>query len=322
MCRTLGSRLRHDLQARHRVRPLPVRGADAVGTGVAAADDDDVLALRRDLALHLLAQGNAVRRRKELHRLQHTVELAPGHRQVARHGRADRHDDRVEARAQVLARHVAPDVDPRAEPGALGLHLGDAPVDHRLLHLELGDAVAQQSARLVGTLVDRHRVSGAGQLLGRRQAGRPGAHDGHRLPGGDDAVVPGAIDDAHLDLLDRHGGLVDAQHAGGLARRRAEPAGELREVVRRVQPVDGLAPLALPREVVPLRNEVSEGTTAVAEGDTAIHTAAGLALQLGGGLLLVDLLPVLDADRHGATTGQLALPVLQEPLWVSHERPP
>ena len=38
-------RLRHDLEAGHRARTLAVRGADAVGAGVAAADDDDVLAL-------------------------------------------------------------------------------------------------------------------------------------------------------------------------------------------------------------------------------------------------------------------------------------
>ncbi len=46
----VGTRLgrsRQDLELRHRGRALTVRGAQAVGAGVAAADDDHVLALRR-----------------------------------------------------------------------------------------------------------------------------------------------------------------------------------------------------------------------------------------------------------------------------------
>ena len=221
------------------------------------------------------------------------------------------------------------DLDAGAEAGALGLHLPDPPVEDRLLHLELGDAVAQQAARLVGALVDGDGVAGAGQLLGRGQARRAGADDGDGLAGeplgrlgGDRAVGEGAVDDADLDLLDRDGRLVDAEHAGRLARGRAEPPGELGEVVGRVQPVDGLAPLPLPREVVPLGDQVAQRTTAVAERDTAVHAAAGLTLQLGDRLLLVDLLPVLDADRHGSTAGQLALARPQKALGVSHGRPP
>jgi hypothetical protein len=41
-----------------------------------------------------------------------------------------------------------------------------------LLHLELGDAVAQQAADAVGALVDGDGVSGAGELLGGGEAGR------------------------------------------------------------------------------------------------------------------------------------------------------
>jgi hypothetical protein len=46
-----------------------------------------------------------------------------------------------------------------------------------------------------------------------------------------------------LDLLDRHRRVaVDPEHARGLARGRAQPAGELREVVGRVQALDRVAP--------------------------------------------------------------------------------
>src|SRR3712207_7073873 len=53
------------------------------------------------------------------------------------------------------------------------------------------------------------------------------------------SLGPRAVDDAVLDLLDRHRvALADLEHAGGLARRRAQAPGELGEVVRRVQLLD------------------------------------------------------------------------------------
>ena len=85
---------------------------------------------------------------------------------------------------------------------------------------------------------------------------------------------------ADLDLLDGHRVGVDAQHAGRLARRRAQPAGELGEVVRRVQPLDGLLPVVAPDQVVPLRDQVAQRAALVAERDAAVHAAAGLLLQL------------------------------------------
>ena len=72
------------------------------------------------------------------------------------------------------------------------------------------------------------------------------------------------------------GSLVDAEHARGLARRRAQPAGELREVVGGVQPLDRAVPVVAPDQVVPLRDEVAERAALVAERDAAVHAAAGL----------------------------------------------
>ena len=57
-----------------------------------------------------------------------------------------------------------------AELGALGLHLGEAALEVALLHLELGDPVAQQAADAVGPLEHDDVVAGAGQLLGRGEA--------------------------------------------------------------------------------------------------------------------------------------------------------
>ena len=61
--------------------------------------------------------------------------------------------------------------------------------------------------------------------------------------------------------------------------RRAQPTGELREVVGRVQALDGRAALVAPGEVVPLRDQVAERAAVVAERDAAVHAAAGLALR-------------------------------------------
>src|SRR5437868_2278298 len=83
-----------------------------------------------------------------------------------------------------------------------------AAVDVALFHLELGDAVAEESADTVRALVDGDGVSGPRQLLGGGQAGGAGADDGDGLAGealgglrGDVPVVPRLVDDGDLDVL-------------------------------------------------------------------------------------------------------------------------
>ena len=90
------------------------------------------------------------------------------------------------------------------------------------------------------------------------------------------ALVPRLVDDGDLDVLDRHRVPVDPDHAGGLARRRAQPPGELREVVGRVQPLQRLVPVGPPDQVVPLRDQVAQRAPDVAERDAAVHAAPGL----------------------------------------------
>ena len=69
------------------------------------------------------------------------------------------------------------------EGHALGFHLRDAAVDEVLLHLEVGNAVAQQAAGLGDLLVDMDVVAGARELLRAGQAGRARADDGDLLAG-------------------------------------------------------------------------------------------------------------------------------------------
>ena len=69
------------------------------------------------------------------------------------------------------------------EDHALGRHLLDATLDVALLELEVGDAVAQQPARLGVLFVDVNLMAGARELLGAGEAGGTRADDGDLLAG-------------------------------------------------------------------------------------------------------------------------------------------
>ena len=99
------------------------------------------------------------------------------------------------------------------------------------------------------------------------------------------AIVPGAVDDGAFDGLDGDRIVVDVERAGGFARRRADAAGEFREIVGRVQVARGFFPVALIDQIVEIRNLVVDRAArrarrhragAVAIGNAAIHAARGL----------------------------------------------
>ncbi len=110
----------HDLELMHAGGALPVDGAKAVRAGVAAADDDDLLALRVDrrqtvVVDHRIAVLHAVGPGQELHRLMDAVEVAAGDRQIAPRGRTAGQHHRVELGAQLLRGDVNADVHTRSE---------------------------------------------------------------------------------------------------------------------------------------------------------------------------------------------------------------
>src|SRR6185437_2636518 len=136
---------------------------------------------------------------------------------------------------------------------------------------------AEQPADGVVALEDRYLVPGPGELLGGGEPGRPGPdHGGGEAGAGlrherdDPAVRPGAVDDLDLDLLDGDRVGINAEHAGRLAGRGAQPPGELGEVVGRVQPVGRGGPVRPVDQVVPLGDEVAERAAVVAERDAAV----------------------------------------------------
>ncbi len=104
-----------------------------------------------------------------------------------------------------------------------------------------------------------------------------------RLPGlarrrqrRDPALLPALVDDEVLDRLDADRIVVDVERARRLAGRRADAAGELGKVVRRVQHVERRAPLLPVDEIVPVRNDVVDRAAGLAERDAAVHAARAL----------------------------------------------
>ena len=224
-----------------------------------------------------------------VHREVDAVELAAGGLEVALDPRADRDHDRVVwPRRARSASTSTPTSTPYSNFDPLGLEQLDPAVDHPLLELRVGDAEAHQPAGRLVALVDGDRVADLVELGRGREPGGPGADAPRRAArcrcsggsGDDPALLEAAVDDRVLDLLDHHRVVVDREHAGRLARRRADQAGELGEVVGRVQLVDRLAPVAAADEVVPVRDQVAERAGGVAERHAAVHAARALLAQL------------------------------------------
>ena len=91
----------------------------------------------------------------------------------------------------------------------LGPHLRDTSVDHRLFQLEVGNAIAKQSANSRRLLIDGDDMAGARKLLSAGQAGGARSNDGNALTAAmdgnlrlDPAFFPGTLDDGVLDRLD------------------------------------------------------------------------------------------------------------------------
>ena len=298
---------------------------DAVGARVTAADDDDVLARGADPAGR--GPGDHTSTVVEvLHGEVHTAQVSARHGKVAWHAGACRQDDRVVLRAQLGGGDVDPDVDAEPEVDTFGDELLATALDQALLDLELGHAEADEPARRLVPFVDDHVLARARELLRACEARRARTDDGdaaagrgERRQGHDPAFVPGAIDDRELDLLDRDGvALVDLEDAGCLTRRRAQPAGELGEVVRAVELLDRLLPAVAVDEVVPVGDQVSERTAVVAERNATFHAARRLFTQLGQRERSDELAEVADPLARG-TFGCLEAAHLQERAEPPHQ---
>ncbi len=190
------------------------------------------------------------------------------------------------ARDQRVGGQIDADMNAAVKHRPFRLHLLNATVDEVLLHLEVGNAVAQQAAGLCLLLVDMHVMAGARQLLRRRKSRRPGADDGDLLAcfalgrlGNHPALLEAAIDDRAFDGLDGDRLVLKIQRARRFAGRRADAAGELREVVGGMEIDERAPPLAMVDEVIPVGNLIIDRTAVVAKWNAAIHAARGLAAR-------------------------------------------
>src|SRR5262249_34655669 len=220
---------------------------------------------------------------------------------------------RVEVLAQFFRRYIGADFAARDELYALLFQEPDAALDKLFVELHIRDAVHEQSTYSVGSLEYRDGVASSIQLCGSREAGRSRTDDGGLLagaPGGrfrlNPALVKTLVDDGALDALDRDGRCIDAEYTRSLARRRANAAGELRKVVRLVQPLQGIAPQSAIDQVIPFRDEVvdraarrhaADQVAGVAKRHTAIHAARALVTEQLLVGVAVEFAPVHDAFR-------------------------
>ncbi|GJD02058.1 hypothetical protein ColKHC_10883 [Colletotrichum higginsianum] len=285
--RGLGQKLKVD----DRLGTVADRGTDTVVTGITTADDDDVLALGRDVGAVLklgVEEGLGVLV-QELHGVVNTLELATLDGEVTGDGGTGGDDDGVVLGLEVQELDVLADCNAALEVDALGGHEVGTALDDALVELHVGDAVHEQTTGAVGALVDGDGMSGAVELVSGSQTGRAGANDGDLLAsadlgrGGDHpSLLEAAVDDGTLDGLDADGVLVDAENTGTLARGGTDAAGELGEVVGHEQTVESVAPLVLEHQLIPLRNDVGDGATrlGLAERNTAVHATGRLVLEL------------------------------------------
>ena len=119
------------------------------------------------------AADAAVLLRQEIHGEMDAVELAARDRQVARLLGAAGQRHRVVVLQQLFDRQVDADMGAVVEGDAFAFHLRRRGMSTMpLLHLEVGNAVAQQAAGLGVLLVEMHVVAGARELLRAGHAGR------------------------------------------------------------------------------------------------------------------------------------------------------
>src|ERR1035437_8506843 len=321
-----------DLELRDALRALADGRADAVGAGVAAADDDDVLAGGGD------GRGRPAEQRlgagdEEVHGEVDAGQIPTLDSQIARDRGADRENRGVVVLDHLLGRNILANCGAGDELDALGLEELDAAFHDRLVQLHVRDAVHEQAADPIVALEYGHLVAGSVELRGGGQASRPPPANADLLScgrqrrlGGDPAFEESVLDDLVLDGLDRDRGLADAEGARAFARRRADAPGELWEVVGLVEADDRFSPLAAIDEVVPFRDQVVDRTAhrhavdklaGVAVWGPTIHAAGALLTQRLLLVARVGLGPVLGSLEGRPDVSRLA-PELHEASRLAH----
>src|SRR5260370_10060526 len=199
-------------------------------------------------------------------------------------------------------RQIDADVDAAMETHALGLHLRAPAVDEVLLHLEIRDAVTQQSARLRELLINVDIVADARELVGAGKAGRTRPYHRDGLAGlarrrlrHHPALLEGAIHDGAFDGLDSDGIVANVERTRRFARGRTDATRELGKIVGRMQAARRLLPCARIDEVIPVWDLVVDRASGVTIRDAATHATRRLLTGFGLRQRQNELAPVTNA---------------------------
>ena len=200
-------------------------------------------------------------------------------------GAAGEHD-RVESFEEGRGIEIDPYIHAIVEMHAFRLHLDNAAVDYMFFHLEIGNAIAQQTARLGVFLIDMDFVPSARELL---RAGKPRGsrtdNGGTFLPvfapAGSGLIQPFAqarSTIAHSMVLIVTGlSSMFSVQAASQAPGKSWPV-SLRKVIGRMKIAGRLLPIGAVDEIVPIWDLIVDRATAVAKRDAAIHAARRLIL--------------------------------------------
>ncbi|MFM1944679.1 MAG: hypothetical protein RI897_3661 [Verrucomicrobiota bacterium] len=308
-------RLGQDFELGERAAAVSEGGSDAVGSGISAADDEDIEVFGVDWWGAVFAVQDPLGiGGEELHGEVDALELTAGDRQVAGHGGTGAEDGGVELRLEVFGGQVFADLGIGDELDTFLLEEVDSAFDDLLfVEFHVRDAVHEQSSDPVGSFVDCDLVACLVELGSGGEAGGAGADDGDLFARAfgwrvrsDPAFVPATVHDGALDLFDGDWGAVESDRAGAFARGRADAAGELREVVGFVEAIEGFAPESPVDEVIPFGDEVidwaagghaADEGSGVAEGYATIHAACCLLAEVFFGQVAVELIPVADSFK-------------------------
>ena len=218
-----------------------------------------------------------------------TAKLPPGDLKITRSLCSTRHDQHIVVIEQPLDRYGDPHLEAGAEDHALGFHLRDPAINQVLFHLEVRNAVAQQTTNPVRLFEHSRGMTSASQLLGASHACRARPDNRHALACSarrhlrrDPAFFPSAINDLALNRFDGHRAIDDVQRTGGFTGCRAHTPGKLRKVVRRLQVIQRRLPLLAIDQTVEIRDLVVDRATLVTERNPAIHAARRLLSQIAG----------------------------------------
>src|SRR5690606_12629556 len=329
---TIFRRLRHQFEIDDIFGAVTDRRADAVGACIAAADDNDILVLGRNVIAVLevgIEQALGVGL-EEFHCQMNTLQLAIFDRQVAAVGSAGGQHYRIVFLLQFFRIDrigaSAADIGVGDEVDTLGLQQIDTALHHVLAELHVRNAVHQQAADTIGALVHGHRVAELIQLRGSGETRWTRADNRDLLAGArrrrlrhHPAFLEAAINARVLNIPDRHRLLDGAEHAGTVARCRANTTGELGKIVGEMQAIERVLPAIFVNQIIPFGNQIGNGAAiaGLAKWNTAIHAARRLYSQRR----LVDLgvqLFVIQQARVNITVGLLLARKLFETGWFTH----